>query len=123
MALLDDDFFFRERRRGRWQQLGFELGNWQEERFRRGDLGVFHIALTLGEDLRQQVGAFAGFNRRVCRGRRLGGERVRRFTELLGQRTGEEVLPHMTHPGQRLGIAQAVMVVGRQYTDGKGKNV
>ena len=29
----------------------------------------------------------------------------------------------MTHPGQRLGIAQAVMVVGRQYTDGKGKNV
>jgi len=123
LALLGDYFFFRERRRGRWQQLGFELGNRQEQWLRWHDLGVFHIALTLGEDLRQQVGAFAGFYRRVCRGRRLGGERVWRFTQLLGQRSGEEVLPHMTHPSQRLGIAQAIVVVGRQYTDGKGKNV
>ena len=118
LALLRDDFFLWEWRGGRWQQLGFEFGDGQEQWLRWGDLGVFDVALALGEDLRQQVGTGAGLYRRVRRCRRLGGERVRRFTELFGQRPGEEVLPDMTHPGQRLGIAQAVVVMGRQYTDG-----
>ena len=51
LALLGDDFVVRERCGRRWQQLGLELGNRQEQRLRRGDLGVFHVALTLGEDL------------------------------------------------------------------------
>ena len=88
------------------------------KRLRRGDLGVFHVTLTLGEDLRQQVGAGVGFYRWVRRCRRLDRQRARRIAELLGQCPGEEVLPHMTHPGQRLSIAQAVVVMGRQYTDG-----
>ena len=52
LALLGDDFFFWEWRSGRRQQLSLKLGNRQEQRLRRGDLGVGYIALTLGEDLR-----------------------------------------------------------------------
>ncbi|CAI2795543.1 Uncharacterized protein PFLU_1247 [Pseudomonas [fluorescens] SBW25] len=118
LALLGDDFFFRERCGGGWQQVGLELGDRQEQRLRRRDFGVFHVTPTLREDLRQQVGASTRFYRWVCRCRRLHRERVRRIAKLLGQCPGEEVLPHMAHPGQRLGIAQAVVVVGRQYTDG-----
>ena len=51
LALLGDDFFCRERYRGRWQQLGFKFGDGQEQWLRRRDLGFLHIALTLGEDL------------------------------------------------------------------------
>lgn len=118
LALLGDDFFRWKRAGRRGQQVGFEFRDRQEQWLRWGDFGVFYIAFTLGEDLRQQVRAFAGFNRRIHRSRRLGGERVRRIAELLGQRSGEEVLPYMTHPGQRLSIAQAVVVMGGQYTDG-----
>jgi len=116
LLLLGDQFFRRIRWRGRWQQLQFEFGDGQEQRLGGGDLGVFHVTCALGDDLRQQVTAFTGFNRWIYRDCHGLGERAGRVAELFGQRLGEEVLPHMTDPGQRLGIAQAEVVVGRQYT-------
>ena len=71
--------------------------------------------MTLVDDLRQHIAAASRFNRAID-GHRRYRFNARTFTPLLGQGLGKEVLPQMADAAQCLGVAQAIVAVGRDIT-------
>ena len=62
LMLLGEQLIRRVRLGNGGQQVQFELGNGQKQRFGRAQLGVYHVAMALGHDAAQQITAAAGFD-------------------------------------------------------------
>ena len=105
LLLLSDDFLCRERWERFVGQVHFELGNRQEQWLWRADLGFFHIAFALGNDVSQQFTANGGFDRAV----EIDRWKVERsrydIARLIGQGLGKEILPQVTDAAQCLGVS------------------
>lgn len=122
LLLLSLEFFWRERWEWLVQQIGFELGDRQEQRLRRTHFGLDHIALTLLDDVRVQLAAQRRFFRAVQVNRWKGATGRHHITRLFGHRLGKEILPQVTDAAQCLSVMTAEVALGRNVANRCGKN-
>lgn len=122
LLLLSFEFFWRERWERLVQQIGFELGDRQEQRLRRTHFGVDHVALTLLDDVRVQLAAQGRFFRAVQVDRWKGATGRHHITRLFGHRLGKEILPQVTDAAQCLSVMTAEVALGRNVANRCGKN-
>lgn len=122
LLLLSLEFFWRERRERLVQQIGFELGDRQEQRLRRAHFGLDHIALTLLDDVRVQFAAQGRFFRAVQVNRWECATGRHHITRLFGQSLGKEILPQVTDAAQCLSVMTAEVALGRNVANRCGKN-
>lgn len=122
LLLLSLEFFRRERWERLVQQIGFELGDRQEQRLRWTHFGVDHIALTLFDDVRVQLAAQGRFFRAVQVNRWECAADRHHITRLFGQGLGKEILPQVTDAAQCLSVMTAEIAMGRDVANRCGKN-
>ncbi len=123
LLLLVDNLFRRVRRGGFVQQLGLELRLGQEQRLRRANFGILHVAQALGQDLRQYITTPGRFYFGVLRNVGQGQRAVGLITPLVSLRLGEEVRPQVADATQCLGVLAAEVAVGRNVADRGGLEV
>lgn len=122
LLLLSLEFFRREGWERLVQQIGFELGDRQEQRLRWTHFGVDHIALTLLDDVRVQFAAQCRFFRAVQVNRWEYAAGWHHITRLFGQGLGKEILPQVTDAAQCLSVMTAEVALGRNVANRCGKN-